>query len=142
MKVRSLNIMSPMGLGLILVHVACSGGGGGGPVGVNTYTLSDLIGLWNTTQQRQSDTCNIGAPPQIIEVWEFAASANDLQYYSGGSGFGVIFTEAGNLSYSVGSDGVNITFQGRLTSRTTMTGTLQAIGGGCSLTYSVSGKKL
>jgi hypothetical protein len=94
------------------------------------------------TLNLQEDSCSLGAPSQLLDVWEFAQPGGQLRYVTEGVTFSAAFSSSGNLTFTYTDGGVVGVFQGQLTSRTRLSGTLQVTGNGCSLRYSVTGTKL
>lgn len=127
----------------VVLAMACGGGdGGSNPTAPQNFTVSDLAGVWNVTMTLETDSCQLGLPSQIIEVWEFAAPGQDLRFVDEGTRFSVAFNDSGDLSFTFTEDDVNLTFQGRVSTAATLSGTLQATGNGCLVSYRVSGNKL
>jgi len=127
---------------MLMVLAACGGSGSGSPSAPDQFSSSDLTGIWNITMNLQDDTCSVGAPGQLLDVWEFAAPGGQPGFITEGINFSAAFSASGNLTFTYTDRGVVSIFQGQLTSRSRLTGNLQVAGGGCSLRYSVTGAKL
>jgi hypothetical protein len=129
---------------LFVLVMACSNGSdGGGPTGPAGLTLGSLVGTWNITLNLIDDSCGFGAPAELIDEWEFAASPDEIpSFVSDGEFYNAAFDNAsGSLTFTAEGEGVTITFDGRFTTATRFSGTFEAVREGCTISYSVDANK-